>query len=83
MAEDQSLKFRARLDRQGKITLNFQQPTVISLGIEELSGTAQLVNTVPNGGGAYPLLLNKMGWIIGAPSKRRIKGRLSVTEESD
>src|SRR5206468_8162313 len=24
-------------------------------------------------------LLNKMGWIIGAPSKRRIKGRLSVT----
>jgi hypothetical protein len=56
MAEDQSLKFRARLDRQSKITLNFQQPTVISLGIEELSGTAQLVNTVPNGGGAYPLL---------------------------
>src|SRR5580704_1996239 len=25
-------------------------------------------------------LLNKMGWIIGAPSKRRIKGRLSVTK---
>src|SRR6267154_3637956 len=24
-------------------------------------------------------LLNKMGWISGAPSKRRIKGRLSVT----
>jgi putative DNA primase/helicase len=24
-------------------------------------------------------LLNKMGWIIGAPSKRRMKGRLSVT----
>src|SRR6476660_3904324 len=25
------------------------------------------------------VLLNKMGWIIGAPSKRRMKGRLSVT----
>ena len=27
---------------------------------------------------AQPELLNKMGWIIGAPSKRRIKGSLSV-----
>src|SRR6478736_4614254 len=25
-------------------------------------------------------LLNRMGWIIGAPSKRRIKGKLSVTK---
>src|SRR6478672_11615920 len=25
-------------------------------------------------------LLNKIGWIIGAPSKRRMKGRLSVTK---